>query len=110
VVRARSFQEPEPLSAGGRGEARVDVELAEDVRHVRRDGLLADEEPVGDLAVGESVGEQPEHLDLSRREPGAVVAWWGTLGAVEVEPRAAGEFPRALGERPGAERRGTGRR
>ena len=34
------------------------LELGEDVRHVGADGLLADEEPLGDLLVGQAVGEQ----------------------------------------------------
>ena len=36
------------------------------------DGLLREEEPVGELGVGESVGEQAEHLELARGEAGRV--------------------------------------
>ena len=49
----------ELLRAARRLDARVHAELGVDVRHVRADGLLADEQPRGDLAVREPVGEQP---------------------------------------------------
>jgi hypothetical protein len=48
------------------------VELAEDVRDVDAHRLLADEELVGDLAVGSSEGELGEDLDLARGEPEVV--------------------------------------
>jgi hypothetical protein len=43
------------------------LQLCEQVAHVRLDGLLGEEEPVSDLAVDEAVGDQLEHLDLTRR-------------------------------------------
>jgi len=49
-------------AAGPRGE----VQLAKDVGDVPVHGVLADDQPLGDLAVGESLGEQPEHLSLAR--------------------------------------------
>ena len=44
------------------------VELAEDVGDVDRDGLGADEELLGDLAVGPALGDQREDLALARGE------------------------------------------
>jgi hypothetical protein len=40
-------------------------ELAEDVCDVHAGGLVTDEEAAGDLAVGQSVGEEREHFDLA---------------------------------------------
>ena len=40
------------------------------------DGLLGEEEPVGELGVGEAVGEQREHLELAGRETGR--GWLGS--------------------------------
>ena len=45
-------------------------QLREDVAHVSRHGLLADEELVGDRAVGLAGRHQREHLHLARRHPG----------------------------------------
>ena len=39
----------------------VDVELAEDALHVRRDRLRADEELAGDVVLRETLGEQAEN-------------------------------------------------
>src|SRR5215217_1544784 len=44
------------------------AELLEDVRAVTLDGLLADEQQVGDLLVGVGLGDQLDDLLLARRE------------------------------------------
>src|SRR5439155_7913684 len=48
--------------------SRVCLELGEDVAHVALDGLLADEEPAGDVGVRHSVGEGLEDLPLAGGE------------------------------------------
>src|SRR2546430_24883 len=45
--------------------ARVRLQLREDVPHVALDGLLADEEPAGDVRVRHPVGEQLQDLALA---------------------------------------------
>src|SRR5690606_21363920 len=52
--------------------ARVDAEFFEDVREVIADGLFADEELRGDLAVAFSAGDEPQDRILARRELGEV--------------------------------------
>src|SRR3954466_16332504 len=52
------LEHAEPLRAACGLDARVHAELAVEVGHVRADGLLADEQPLGDLAVGQAVGEE----------------------------------------------------
>ena len=55
---------------GGRGPRR-DTDLVEDVLEVSTDGVFADDEFVGDLAVGLTGGDQCEHLDLAcGQDPG----------------------------------------
>ena len=46
----------------------VDAELGEDVGDVGAGGAGADEERLGDLAVGPALGQQPQHLPLARRQ------------------------------------------
>ena len=43
------------------------LKLREQVPHVRLDRLLGEEEPLADLAVHETFGDELEHLDLARR-------------------------------------------
>src|SRR6516225_3977204 len=43
-------------------------QLSEDVRDVDARGLVADHEPFGDLAVGETLGEESEDFELARGE------------------------------------------
>src|SRR5207244_6130371 len=45
-----------------------DAELPVHVADVVADGLVADAEPVGDLLVGEALGEQAQDLHLALRE------------------------------------------
>ena len=45
------------------------VQLAQDVGDVDAGGLHADHQLVGDLAIGEPVGEEGQHLDLTGGEP-----------------------------------------
>jgi hypothetical protein len=42
------------------------LKFRQQVADVRFDGLLGQEEPLADLAVHESVGDQLENLDLTR--------------------------------------------
>src|SRR5262245_49820942 len=48
--------------------AGVDVELPEDVGEVCLDRRLRDEHPLPDLGVGESLGDELDHLQLGRGE------------------------------------------
>src|SRR5829696_5238196 len=50
----------------GRGGSALDIELGEDAGDVVADGLPADREGGGDLPVGVSGGEQPEHVQFAR--------------------------------------------
>ena len=49
---------------------RVNVELVEDVRQMRLDSSLADEEPVGDLASGKAVEHETRHILFTAAEAG----------------------------------------
>ena len=49
-----------------------DLQLRQQRRDVVVDGLGRDEQPLGDLGVGRSVGEQAQDLDLAAGEPGGV--------------------------------------
>src|SRR5262249_24128893 len=61
---------------GGRRARRL-AELAEDVRHVAVDRVLADHELRGDLAVAVAGGDEPEDLAFAtRQKPGGQV-WSG---------------------------------
>jgi hypothetical protein len=46
------------------------IKLAQDIRHVEIDGAAADEEDLRDLAVRFPISDQPEHLELTRRQRG----------------------------------------
>ena len=48
----------------GQGDAGVDAELFERVAEVPADGMGGNVEPFGDFAVGEAVGDQPDHGEL----------------------------------------------
>src|SRR5512133_2517418 len=52
----------------GRG-ARGHAKLREDVLHVSRNGVLADHEVRGDLAVALPSCQQPQHLELASGQP-----------------------------------------
>src|SRR3954447_1954266 len=56
------------------------VELAEDPRKVRLDGLLADLQAAGDELVRQSLDQQAEHLALALRE---AREWIGRRARVE---------------------------
>src|SRR5690606_27799129 len=47
-------------------DAIAQVELGEDARDIGLDGLLADHQGLGDLAVGQAVGDEAQHLQLPR--------------------------------------------
>src|SRR5262249_49263160 len=56
-------------SKGGRGRARLESQLAVDVLQVPGDGVLADHELCGDLAVALAFPHEPQDLDLATRQP-----------------------------------------
>ena len=104
------------VAAGDRGRlgAAGGAELAQDVGHVHRDGLGADEELAPDLAVGAALGDQGEDLGLARGQALAKVAGRGAgAGAVRTEQRAAAASapsPRAVSAAASAVLRGPRRR
>src|SRR4029079_11824477 len=51
-----------------RGSPRGEAELAKDVRDVSVDGVLAQDEPLSDLAVRSTLGDKPEHLSFALAE------------------------------------------
>ncbi|MND00507.1 hypothetical protein D3C83_191490 [compost metagenome] len=53
---------------GSRARTVRDAELVEDVAHVPGDGLVADEELVGDGVIGLAGGKQTENLRFSFAE------------------------------------------
>ena len=59
------------------------------------DRPLGEDEPRGDLGVAQALGDEPEHLELARRQAGRVLA---------------GRPPRAAREAAGAAARAAGRR
>ena len=61
--------------------ARAEAELAEDVRHVRAGGSLADSQLGGDLLVRLARAHEPQDLELARRELRARVVAWSRAGA-----------------------------
>src|ERR1700750_3464386 len=92
----------------GRGglEAGGGPEFAQDVRDVDADGLDADDERRGDLAVGVAAGEEVQDLRLARGQaedfPWAVLLFGeGGRRGREFEPRALGEQFEFAEQRPG---------
>ena len=72
-----------------RGGPRREAELAQDVGHVAVHGVLADDQPPGDLAIRQPGREQRQHLPLAwsdRCERRAAIA----PGGAEQAPRALG--------------------
>ena len=71
VVWRYQAASPAPISQsvlvreGGGGGARRDTDFVEDVLDVSTNGVLADAQLLGDLAVGSPGGDQGEHLDLA---------------------------------------------
>jgi len=49
--------------------------LGEDVAHMAGDGTEADAQGVGDVPVALACGDEPQHLELARREP-VRVSWF----------------------------------
>src|SRR4051794_183363 len=56
-----------PDHVGGRLGAAAEVELGEDACHVVLRGATADHEPLGDLRVGATLGQECEHVVLPVR-------------------------------------------
>ena len=76
-----ALQQPEAGGLRDRGRARRHVELRRGVGDVTVDGVLADEEPLGDRLVAEAVGDQPEDLDLARASGRSVLVGPGRPAA-----------------------------
>ncbi len=51
-----------------RSTARGDPQLAVDRAHMRIDSDQADDEPLGHLRAGQALGEQAQHVHLTRRQ------------------------------------------
>src|SRR5690349_8232661 len=64
----RSAGEPRLNCHPRRGGPVADAELGEDVAQVPIGGAFADEEPLGELLVGEAVGQCGQHLSFSSAE------------------------------------------
>ena len=77
-----SGEEAELAGAVARLDPRAAVELAEQVADVHVDGALADEELLGDLAVGAADGDVAQDLELAAGQLDAV----GRRGGAAAEP------------------------
>ena len=90
----------------------VHLQLPEDARDVVLHGLLADEEPLADLAVRLAGGEQLQDLLLARRQVGELLAKALLLAlALELAQHAARRSrPRASARPPRRARRWRGSR
>src|SRR3954471_19840433 len=82
---------------GGDLSAVGEAEFAEDVFHVTFGGTAGDHQTVGDLLVGEALGDERGHLGLAAgetgRRPGAPVGRLTLPQRVRDDPRAAGCLP-----------------
>src|SRR5688572_29033826 len=56
------------LDGAGDFDPRPDVELAEDVSHVRLDGLRTEKEALGDLGVRSAIDDEPRDLTFAFRQ------------------------------------------
>jgi hypothetical protein len=72
VVQSKGAQRDQPGSGqavaqgeGRRARAVLDAGLGEDVRHVPRDRLLAQDQRLGDLAVGPALRDQTQDFQLA---------------------------------------------
>ena len=61
-------EQVEAVREGGELGAARGVELGEEAGDVPFDGAVADEQPGADLAVGEALRDEAEHLALAWRE------------------------------------------
>ena len=67
------------------------AELGQHPADVGLDRLLADDEPGGDLRVGQALGDQPQHLGLARGQRGRASA--GRRPAARPQPGELGDQP-----------------
>src|SRR6266545_7238174 len=65
--------EPEPGRLRGRLATRANAELPEDRCDMVVDRPLGEHEPLGDLGVAEPLGDESEHLELTRSQPGGIL-------------------------------------
>lgn len=59
---------PSPRGLGNGLHPVLDLELREDMAHLGLDGLVADLEGGGDLAIRAAGDHEPQHVKLARRE------------------------------------------
>src|SRR5213075_3012783 len=99
-----SFDDAEAARLGDRLGPRARVELAQDRRDMVSGRLLRDDEPPGDLGVPQTLGEELEHLELARGQPGGVVPGRGPGSLADVAHATPAQRPRYVARgRPGAE-------
>src|ERR1700748_82002 len=67
-------ENPAPCRLRDGGGARGHIQLAQNVREVTMDGVIADEKALGDRLVVETFGDQAQHLDLTFGEAGSIGA------------------------------------
>src|SRR5688572_28514107 len=89
-LSAWSFEHVRTCGMNGRGRPRRKVELAEDVRDMAVDGVLAHHEPLGDLSVRQPLRQQAQDITLTGRE-------LGKRRAATTARRLVDEAPRSLG-------------
>jgi len=75
-----------PQNVGDQLGAAVDVELAENVRHVSFDGLRRNEHALGDLGVGEPLDDELGDFGLGRSERWPAAEWAPTRAATSARP------------------------
>ena len=81
----------------GRGRPGGDAQLREDVLHVPGDGVLAEHERRGDLAVRPAGGDEPQHLELAATQAVRIVPVGPQQGVDAAKVRSRGE---TLEDRP----------
>ena len=84
--------------ARGLGPARR-IELAEDVPDVDADRVLADEQAVGNLAIGQPGGDEREVLELVAAGGGSIGS--GVAGSPDARSRRARRLSDSISERSG---------
>ena len=93
----------EAVRCGGRLGSGVHAQFGQDVGDVDAGRLAADEQGLGDLAVGAAGGHQAEHLQLAGGEAGGGGAGLAGRFDAEVEPAPAAEGLQRGQERSGAQ-------
>jgi hypothetical protein len=71
-MKALRLEQPQAPGFGHGRRSGRDVEVAEDIGDVAVDGMLADEEPLGNRLVVVAGRYQPQNLNLPGRQAGPV--------------------------------------